>query len=102
MTNEQIVTEIRNGYSVTDNMQLLYESNLPLIKKFIKPFAAYEPMEDLLQESYFGLWKAVQHYETSENVRFMSYAEYWIRQSVNAILKNAVLLYAYRATQGRK
>ncbi|MCI9082011.1 MAG: sigma-70 family RNA polymerase sigma factor [Lachnospiraceae bacterium] len=87
MTNEQIVSEIRNGYSVADNMQLLYESNLPLTKKFIKPFAAYEPMEDLLQESYFGLWKAVQHYETSENVRFMSYAEYWIRQSVQRYLE---------------
>ena len=46
MTNEQIVTEIRNGYSVTDNMQLLYESNLPLIKRFLKPYTAYEPMED--------------------------------------------------------
>ena len=44
MTNEQIVSEIRNG------------------------------------ESYFGLWEAVQHYETSANVRFMTYAEYWIRQ----------------------
>lgn len=45
MANEQIVCEIRDGYSVTDYMQLLYENNLPLIKKFIKPFAAYEPME---------------------------------------------------------
>ncbi|MBO5146227.1 MAG: sigma-70 family RNA polymerase sigma factor [Lachnospiraceae bacterium] len=88
MTNEQIVSEIRNGYSVTDYMQLLYEeSNLPLIKKFIKPYAAYEPMEDLLQEAYFGLWEAVQHYETSENVRFMTYAEYWIRQSVQRYLE---------------
>ena len=87
MTNEQIVSEIRNGYSVTDYMQLLYESNLPLIKKFIKPYTAYEPMEDLLQESYFGLWEAVQHYETSKNVRFMTYAEYWIKQSVQRYLE---------------
>ena len=87
MTNEQIVSEIRNGYSVTDYMQLLYESNLPLIKKFIKPYAAYEPVEDLVQESYFGLWEAVQHYETSANVRFMTYAEYWIRQSVQRYLE---------------
>ncbi len=87
MTNEQIVCEIRNGYSVTDYMQLLYENNLPLIKKFIKPFAAYEPMKDLLQEAYFGLWEAVQHYETSANVRFMTYAEYWIRQSVRRYLE---------------
>lgn len=32
-------------------MQLLYENNLPLIQKFVKPFAAYEPMEDLLKEA---------------------------------------------------
>ncbi len=82
MTNEQIVSEIRNGYSVTDYMQLLYESNLLLIKKFIKPFAAYEPMENLLQEDYFGLWEAVQRYESSKQVRFMTYAHFWIYTTV--------------------
>ncbi|MCM1327474.1 MAG: sigma-70 family RNA polymerase sigma factor [Bacteroidales bacterium] len=87
MTNEQIVTEIRNGYSITDNMQLLYERNLPLIKQIIKKYAAYEPMEDLSQESYFGLVEAVQHYESSKNVRFMTYAEYWVKQSVQRYLK---------------
>lgn len=87
MTNEQIVSEIRNGYSVTDNMQLLYESNLPLIKRFLKPYTAYESMDDIVQESYFGLWEAVQHYESSENVKFMSYAEYWIKQSVQRYLE---------------
>ena len=40
-----------------------------------------------MQESYFGLWEAVQHYETSANVRFMTYAEYWIRQSVQRYLE---------------
>lgn len=87
MTNEQIVDEIRNGYSVTDHMQILYENNLPLIKKFIQPYVAYECEADLLQESYFGLWEAVQHYETSKNVRFMTYAEYWIKQSVQRYLE---------------
>lgn len=33
MTNEQIIEQIKSGYSVTDNMQMLYEKNLPLIKK---------------------------------------------------------------------
>lgn len=88
MTNEQIVSEIRNGYSVTDHMQLLYENNLPLIRKFIRPYTAYECEADLLQESYFGLWEAVQHYETSKNVRFITYARYWIVQSVQRYLEN--------------
>lgn len=88
MTNEQLVEQIRNGYSVTDNMQLLYQNNLPLIKQIIRPYVVYEPMEDLLQESYFGLLKAVQQYETSENVLFMSYASYWIRQAVVRYIEN--------------
>ena len=75
MSNEEIVSEIRAGRSVSENMEILYTRNLPLIKKFIKPYTAYECEADLLQESYFGLWEAVQHYETSKNVRFMSYAE---------------------------
>ncbi len=82
MTNEELVKRIRGGSLVSDNMQLLYERNLPLIKQCIEPYAAYEPMEDLLQESYFGLYEAVQHYETSENVLFMTYVPYWIRQAV--------------------
>ena len=59
MTNEEIVENIRNGYSVTKNMQLLYDNNLALIKRYVKPYTAYESMEDLLQEAYFGLWEAV-------------------------------------------
>lgn len=88
MTNETLVERIRCGYSVSENMQSLYENNLPLIKKFIKPYAVYEPMEDLLQESYFGLSEAVHHYESDRNVQFMTYAEYWIKQSVQRYLEN--------------
>ena len=53
MINEMIVAKIQNGYSVTDNMQLLYERNLPLIKRFIRPYTDYENVEDLLQEAYW-------------------------------------------------
>lgn len=88
MTNEQLVKEIRNGYSVTENMRLLYESNLPLIKRYIKKYVAYENMEDLLQEAYFGLWEAVKHYETFENALFMSYASFWIKQAAQRYIEN--------------
>ena len=87
MTNETLVERIRGGISVSENMQSLYEGNLPLIKKFIKPYTAYECEADLLQESYFGLWEAVQHYETSKNVRFSTYMKYWIVQSVQRYLE---------------
>ena len=85
--NETLVERIRGGFSVFENMQSLYEGNLPLIKKFIKPFTAYECEADLLQESYFGLWEAVQHYETSKNVRISTYMKYWIVQSIQRYLE---------------
>lgn len=88
MSNEELVEQIRNGYHVTENMQVLYENNLPLIRKFIKPYIYYESEEDLLQEVYFGLWEAVRHYESSENVLFMTYARYWIRQSIQQYMEN--------------
>lgn len=89
MSNEELVERIRNGYHVTENMQVLYENNLPLIKRFIKPYTHYEPEEDLLQEAYFGLWEAVQHYESAENVLFMTYARYWIKQSIQRYMENS-------------
>ena len=61
---------------------------MPLIKRIVKPYTAYENMEDLLQEAYFGLWEAVQHYETSENVLFMTYAGYWLRQVIQRYIEN--------------
>lgn len=87
MTNETLVERIRGGFSVSENMQSLYENNLPLIRKFIKPYTAYECEADLLQQSYIGLLEAVQHYETSKNVRFITYARYWIVQSVQQYLE---------------
>ena len=37
MSNEEIVQEIQNGINVTENMELLYRQNMPLIRRFIKP-----------------------------------------------------------------
>lgn len=82
MTNEQLVDQIRNGISVTENMRILYETNLLLITKIVMPYCLYESLEDLQQEAYFGLWQAIQHYESSQNVLFMTYAGYWIRQAI--------------------
>lgn len=65
-----------------------HQRDLPLIKRYIKKYTAYEDIEDLLQEAYFGLWEATKHYETSENVLFMTYAKYWINQAVCRYIEN--------------
>lgn len=89
LSNEELVARIRAGQNIKDNMQQLYNQNLPLIRQFIRPFLGYEDEADLLQESYIGLWQAVRHYESSECVRFMTYSKYWIQQEVRRYLENS-------------
>lgn len=83
MTNEELVAEIQQGINVKDNMQQLYVQNKPLIAKFVKPYAEYAEYDDLMQEAYFGLQKAVERYEAKEGATFISYAVYWIKSTVS-------------------
>ena len=40
------------------------------------------PLDDLISEANYGLIKAISEYNMREEVRFISYAVWWIRQSI--------------------
>lgn len=44
------------------------------------------PLEDLLSEGYIGLWDAAQKYDETKGVKFLTYAEFWIRDSIHQAL----------------
>lgn len=85
MTNEELVALIQEGTDVTENMGLLYQQNIGLIKKLLKPTmksiygSAVIEVEDLLQEAYFGLVDAVNKYDPTTEVPFMAYASDFIK-----------------------
>ena len=82
MTNEELVAEIQQGINLKENMSHLYMQNKPLISKLIKPYISYAEYDDLMQEAYFGLQKAIEHYTPMKNIKFISYAVYWIISEV--------------------
>lgn len=82
MTNEQLVEQIQSGDHVSDNMLALWQQNQKFIRKIALRYRNFEDVEDLMQQAYFGLWAAVEGYNRSEGVLFLTYAEYWIRQSM--------------------
>lgn len=98
MTNEDLVQLIKQGINISDNMAMLYSQNKGLIYSIIKRYryvckheincVSIIEMDELMHEAYFGLLKAVESYEPCHQVLFMSYAEYWIRQSVKRYLEN--------------
>lgn len=88
MTNEELVALIQAGDHVRDNMGQLYQQNKNFIAKLVYPFSKVCEMEDLMQEAYFGLEKAVYRYDPTTGFKFLTYAESWIRQSVQRYFQN--------------
>lgn len=87
MTNEQLVARIKTGENVGENMAQLYEQ----VKRFIHAAAwRYRDsgmVEDLEQEGFLALYDAVDGYDEAQGVRFLTYAEYWIRQRISRYLQ---------------
>lgn len=87
MTNEQLVRRIQSGENVAENMKQLYEQ----VKAFIHITAArYRDsgmMEDLEQEGYLALYPAIDGYDPARGVKFLTYADKWIRQRMQRYLQ---------------
>lgn len=94
MSNEELVKLIQEnildtGYiNDAEHMQELYINNLPIIRKMAVKYNAYAELEDLVQEGYFGLYEAVRHYESGKEIKFITYAVYWIKQAMQRYIEN--------------
>lgn len=88
MSNEELVKLIRQGVNSTPNMEQLYINNKGYIHKIAMKYAGYADIEDLMQEAYFGLYEAVKRYEDTHETKFMTYAGFWIQQSIRRYIEN--------------
>jgi RNA polymerase primary sigma factor len=69
--------------------QRLIESNLRLVVKIAKAYVAPDvTFLDLIQEGNLGLIKAASKYDFRKNVRFSTYAAWWIKQAIVRSLSN--------------
>ncbi len=67
----------------------LIESNLRLVVKIAKAYVTPDvTFLDLVQEGNVGLLKAAEKYDHRKQVRFSTYASWWIKQSITRALSN--------------
>ena len=88
MENEELVSLIQQGTDVNENLGVLYQQNEGFIKKIVLPLSEYAEIDDLMQEAFLGMWDAVQNYDPSLNVKFMTYAPYRIRKQCVRYIEN--------------
>ena len=82
-----LLIEIKKGNK--DARQLFIESNLRLVVSVAKKYTLSNlELLDLIQEGNIGLIKAVDRFDLSQNLRFSTYAVYWIKQAIVRALKN--------------
>ena len=69
--------------------QELVEANLRLVVKIAKAYVTPDvTFLDLVQEGNLGLMKAASKFDHKKNVRFSTYASWWIKQSITRALSN--------------
>ncbi|GHU25700.1 hypothetical protein FACS1894172_13700 [Spirochaetia bacterium] len=69
--------------------QKLVESNLRLVVKIARGYLSADiAFMDIIQEGNVGLIHAAEKYDHHKDVRFSTYASWWIRQSISRYLSN--------------
>ena len=67
---------------------LLTQANLRLVVSIAKKYAGLA-LPDLIEEGNLGLMRAVGSFDLGRNVKFSTYATYWIDQSINRAIINS-------------
>ncbi len=78
---KELARDIRRGSH--EALNVLVESNLSFVAKVASEYRALGlPFEDLLNEGNLGLIEAAQRFDAAKDIKFISYAIWWIRKSI--------------------
>lgn len=91
LSNEQLV---RNYKDSGNEMYLgeLIKKNTPLLRMLVEPYLATIPhseMEDLIAESYIPMLKAVDDFDESRGLAFITLLKAYVRQNLNRLYNEA-------------
>jgi RNA polymerase primary sigma factor len=92
--DEEVALAIRIQQGDTEALERLTKANLRFVVSVAKQYQHQGlPLSDLINEGNIGLIKAAQRFDHSKGFKFISYAVWWIRQSImQAIIDQSRLI----------
>ncbi|MEX2591027.1 MAG: RNA polymerase sigma factor RpoD/SigA [Chitinophagales bacterium] len=89
---EALVKRISKGDLLA--MEMLIKANLRFVVSVAKQYEGFGlRLEDLISEGNIGLMKAAKRFDGTRGIKFISYAVFWIRQSImKSINENARII----------
>ncbi len=78
---KEIYERIKKGDK--EALKRLIEGHIRFVIKYASRFVGYGvPFEDLVEEGILGLIEAAKRFDPDRNVKFLSYAGWWIREAI--------------------
>ena len=72
----------RGGREAQEAKNKFFLHNIRLVFRIARSIRRHSLPEDLLQEGFIGLMRAIELFDPTMGVRFATYASWWIRQAV--------------------
>ncbi len=74
ITNEMLIQAVRDGIDVEKNIDLLVRYNYPMVVSVARKCTCFIPFEDKISYGVEGLMRAIHTFDTTKNVKFITYA----------------------------
>lgn len=99
LSSEEVTNKLKMLKSTNDEhvasklKEDIVMSNVRLVMAIAKPYAKFQTVqyEDLFQEGIIGLYTAIDKFDTSLNVKFSTYAYFWIKQKIRRFVESMTL-----------
>lgn len=88
MSNEELVVQIQNGENINENIAQLWQQNRAYVQKLAAKYLAFAENDDLMQQGFLGLYRAVWAYKPETGNSFLTFASWWILQSIQRFVED--------------